>query len=66
MRGIPDKKKIFLFSIEKENMSASGAPTTAKEALSNVNVTAALDVEGNVPLESVQIDGLVCCHYELI
>jgi hypothetical protein len=41
-------------------MNSSGTPSATKEALSNVNVTAALDVEGNVPLESVQIDGLVC------
>ncbi|CAG8755619.1 4069_t:CDS:2, partial [Acaulospora morrowiae] len=33
--------------------------TSKDAALSNVNVTAALDVEGNVPLESVQLDGLV-------
>lgn len=41
-------------------MTSSGTPSTTKETLSNVNVTAALDVEGNVPLKSVQIDGLVC------
>ncbi|CAI2172327.1 17085_t:CDS:2 [Funneliformis geosporum] len=40
-------------------MSTSGTPIAPKETLSNVNVTAALDVEGNFPLESVQIDGLV-------
>ncbi|KAG9307258.1 hypothetical protein G9A89_017086 [Geosiphon pyriformis] len=31
----------------------------AKDPMAVVNVTAALDVEGNVPLESVQLDGLV-------
>ncbi|CAG8457548.1 17002_t:CDS:2 [Dentiscutata heterogama] len=39
-------------------MTSNGS-TTTKDGLSNVNVTAALDVEGNVPLESVQLDGLV-------
>ncbi|CAG8528033.1 6058_t:CDS:2 [Ambispora gerdemannii] len=39
---------------------ASTAPTTnAKEGLANLNVTAALDIEGTIPLESVQLDGLV-------
>ncbi|CAG8471748.1 5908_t:CDS:2 [Diversispora eburnea] len=44
-------------------MATNGTSTTiTKESPSNVNVTnvtAALDIEGNVPLESVQLDGLV-------
>ncbi|RHZ45050.1 hypothetical protein Glove_692g8 [Diversispora epigaea] len=43
-------------------IATTATTTTTKESPSNVNVTnvtAALDIEGNVPLESVQLDGLV-------
>ena len=35
------------------------AQANLQDLLSKVNVTAALDIEGNVPLQSVQLDGLV-------
>ncbi|CAH1760424.1 4567_t:CDS:2 [Entrophospora sp. SA101] len=40
-------------------MSSEVKSVAAKGTLAKAKVTAALDIEGNVPLESVQLDGLV-------
>ncbi|CAG8620369.1 10079_t:CDS:2 [Ambispora leptoticha] len=42
-------------------MASTAPATNSKDGLANLslNVTAALDIEGTIPLESVQLDGLV-------